>query len=70
MWQDRVSKPGPLALEADALPTVLHSPNASIRVHAKSSPISEATTIKRGYQGEFEDNFSFFSMKTYIVTPH
>ena len=25
---------------------------------------------KRGYRGEFKDNFSYFSMKTYVVTPH
>ena len=26
MWPDRVSNPGPLALESDALPTALRSP--------------------------------------------
>ena len=26
MWQDRASNPGPLALESDALPTVLRGP--------------------------------------------
>ena len=26
MWPDRVSSPGPLALESDALPTVLRGP--------------------------------------------
>ena len=25
---------------------------------------------KRGYRGLFKDNFSYFSMKTYLNTPH
>ena len=25
---------------------------------------------KRGYRGEFKDNFSYFSMKMYVVTRH
>ena len=25
---------------------------------------------KRGYRGLFKDNFSYFSMNTYVVTPH
>ena len=26
MWPDQVSNPGPMVLESDALPTVLHGP--------------------------------------------
>ena len=35
MWPDRVSNPGPLALESDILPTVLHSNSTSRYVLGK-----------------------------------
>ena len=25
---------------------------------------------KKGFRGQFKDNFSYFSMKTYVVTPN
>ena len=31
MWPDRVSNPGPLALESDALPIALRGPAAGIK---------------------------------------
>ena len=30
MWPDRVSNPGPLTFESDALPTALRSPAAAL----------------------------------------
>ena len=35
MWPDRVSNPGPLALESDVLPTVLCGPAVSCLKRAK-----------------------------------
>ena len=32
MWPDRVSNPGPLALESDALPTALRGPTVCVCV--------------------------------------
>ena len=46
MWPDRVSNPGPLALESDALPTEIRSParllsklHESLKLQNFSSPV-------------------------------
>ena len=65
MWPDRVSNPGPLTYESCALPTALRSLRKGNRVISTNRALG-----KREYQGYFKDNFSYFSMKTYVVTSH
>ena len=38
MWPDRVSKPGPLALESDALPTALNGLSGTKLLAGASTP--------------------------------
>ena len=38
MWPDRVSNPGPPALESDALPTAIRGP-ANLHVHYNVQPV-------------------------------
>ena len=44
MWPDRVSNPGPLALEADALPTELRGP-VDIKIESGCSASPESISI-------------------------
>ena len=51
MWPDRVSNPGPLALESDALPTALRGPAVCVCVcvcvsEGVMSPVGNSTLQK------------------------
>ena len=48
MWPDRVSNPGPLALESDAIPTRTGLLNQAIYVAC--STISKRATLKLGVE--------------------
>ena len=43
MWPDRVSKPGPLALEADGLPTALCDPATTVQILCIGTDRSQQT---------------------------
>ena len=42
MWLDRVSNPGPLAVESDALPTVLRGPACITESYCKAKIMVKA----------------------------
>ena len=63
MWPDRVSNPGPLAPESDALPTVLRGP-ANI-IQNENAEIFSALGARI-----ILDNYLYISIETYVVTPH
>ena len=74
MLPDRVSDPGPLTYESDALPIALRGPVVNIVVRVRTTCTSIRAPDKRVHLGYFNFflflNFSYFSTKTYSVTSH
>ena len=62
MWSDRISKPGPLALESDALPIMLRNPaSALVFGESKSESIKSFPNVRAQKRNwELYRNFRFW----------